>query len=111
MASAEQLDTESGATLRGRSFGADRLPDSHPAAQYRGVFTEYSAAATELSREVLDFSASWSRAPLTALALRANVVSNTISPHHTGETLSQAPESALEFNIELRWSDQDLMAT
>ena len=53
--SAEQLDTESGATLRGRLTGADRLPDSHPAAQYRGAFTEYSAAATELSREeVLD---------------------------------------------------------
>ncbi|MDN6637755.1 MAG: LLM class flavin-dependent oxidoreductase, partial [Yaniella sp.] len=53
--SAEQLDTESGATLRGRFTGADRLPTSHPAAQYRGAFTEYSAAATELSKEeVLD---------------------------------------------------------
>ncbi|WP_261624586.1 NtaA/DmoA family FMN-dependent monooxygenase [Nesterenkonia marinintestina] len=34
-------------TLRGALTGSDRLPDSHPAARYRGAFTEHSAAATE----------------------------------------------------------------
>ncbi|WP_291791937.1 NtaA/DmoA family FMN-dependent monooxygenase [Brevibacterium sp.] len=40
-------------TLRGSLTGQDRLPDTHPAARYRGAFREYSAAATELSREEL----------------------------------------------------------
>ncbi len=49
-----ELHAQNGTTLRGRLTGADRLPDSHPAAQYRGAFTQYSAAATERSRaEVL----------------------------------------------------------
>ena len=53
--SQEQLETEAGSTLRGRFTGADRLPASHSAAQYRSAFAEYSAAATELSKEeVLD---------------------------------------------------------
>lgn len=35
-------------TLRGALTGSDRLPESHPAARYRGAFAEYSAAATEV---------------------------------------------------------------
>lgn len=42
-----------GSTLRGRLTGRDRLPDTHPAASYRGAFTDFSAAATEIPREVL----------------------------------------------------------
>src|SRR5699024_2252849 len=49
--SAEQLDAEAGSTLRGRITGADRLPETHPAAQYRGAFAQYSAAATERRKE------------------------------------------------------------
>ena len=55
---AEELHAQAGTTLRGRLTGRDRLPESHPAAQYRGAFEQYSAAATERSREeVLDESA------------------------------------------------------
>jgi len=49
--SATELDAQAHTTLRGRLTGADRLPTSHPAAQYRGAFADYSAAATERSRE------------------------------------------------------------
>lgn len=50
----DELQAQHGTTLRGRLTGQDRLPSSHPAAQYRGAFAEYSAAATERSRaEVL----------------------------------------------------------
>lgn len=49
--SAEELEAQKWTTLRGRLTGADRLPASHPAAQYRGAFVEYSAAATELRKE------------------------------------------------------------
>lgn len=40
-----------GTTLRAAITGQDRLPDTHTAAQYRGAFTQYSAAATETPRE------------------------------------------------------------
>lgn len=40
-------------TLRGALTGSERLPNSHPAASYRGAFTEFSAAATELSEDHL----------------------------------------------------------
>src|SRR5699024_9654713 len=40
--SAEDLQVQNGVTLRGRFTGADRLPASHPAAQYRGAFSDYS---------------------------------------------------------------------
>jgi len=49
--SAADLQAQTPTTLRGRLTGADRLPTSHPAARYRGAFAEYSAAATERSRE------------------------------------------------------------
>lgn len=42
---------DSGATLRAAVTGQDRLPDTHPAARYRGAFADYSAAATERSRD------------------------------------------------------------
>src|SRR5690625_4154253 len=48
--SAEDLQLQNGVTLRSRFTGADRLPASHPAAQYRGAFSDYSAAATERSK-------------------------------------------------------------
>lgn len=52
--SSQELENEAGVSLRGRLTGHDRLADSHPAAQYRGAFAQYSAAATERSRaEVL----------------------------------------------------------
>lgn len=38
-------------TLRRSVTGTDRLPDSHPAAAYRGAFKEFSAAATETPKE------------------------------------------------------------
>ncbi|WP_218220834.1 NtaA/DmoA family FMN-dependent monooxygenase [Nesterenkonia sp. Act20] len=40
-------------TLRQRLTGADRLPQTHPAAQYRGAFRHLSAQATEVPREAL----------------------------------------------------------
>ena len=46
-----ELQAQHGTTLRARLTGEDRVPDSHPAAQYRGAFRQYSAAATERSRE------------------------------------------------------------
>ena len=49
--SSADLQAQTTTTLRGRLTGADRLPTSHPAARYRGAFAEYSAAATERSRE------------------------------------------------------------
>ena len=48
---AEELQAQHDTTLRGRLTGQDRLPQSHPAAQYRGAFEQYSAAATERSRD------------------------------------------------------------
>ena len=45
-----ELHAQNGTTLRGRLTGGDRLSESHPAAQYRGAFGHYSAAATERSR-------------------------------------------------------------
>lgn len=37
-------------SLRNKVFGrGDKLPENHPATQYRGAFSEYSAAATEKS--------------------------------------------------------------
>ena len=52
--STAELQADSGTTLRARFTGADRLPDTHPAAQYRSAFGHYSAAATERSKaEVL----------------------------------------------------------
>lgn len=47
----EELQAQNGTSLRGRFTGEDRLPESHPAAQYRGAFSHYSAAATEKSRD------------------------------------------------------------
>ncbi|GAA1138682.1 NtaA/DmoA family FMN-dependent monooxygenase [Nesterenkonia lutea] len=45
-------ETDSGpVTLRARLTGSDRLPDSHPAAGYRGAFSHTSAEATEVPRE------------------------------------------------------------
>ncbi len=38
-------DDESAGTARSRLSGRDRLPGSHPAAQYRGAFTEQEATA------------------------------------------------------------------
>jgi FMN-dependent oxidoreductase (nitrilotriacetate monooxygenase family) len=49
--SAAEQQAHNHTTLRGRLTGTDRLPASHPAARYRGAFAEYSAAATERSRE------------------------------------------------------------
>jgi FMN-dependent oxidoreductase (nitrilotriacetate monooxygenase family) len=46
----DEIHEANGTTLRGRLTGQNRLPASHPAAQYRGAFTDYSAAATERSR-------------------------------------------------------------
>ena len=53
--SADELQNSKGQTLRGRLTGEDRLPETHPAAQFRGAFSQYSAAATERSKaEVLN---------------------------------------------------------
>src|SRR5690625_7166785 len=45
--SATELDAQAHTTLRGRLTGADRLPTSHPAAQYRAEVADYSAARSE----------------------------------------------------------------
>lgn len=42
-----------GATLRARLAGSDRLPGSHPAAEFRGAYGHFSAEAAEVPKEEL----------------------------------------------------------
>ncbi|GAA1802623.1 LLM class flavin-dependent oxidoreductase [Nesterenkonia flava] len=44
-------EATSSSSLRASITGSDRLPESHPAAQYRGAFQHLSAAATEVPKE------------------------------------------------------------